>query len=188
MTTFQRLPGLPAYGAPAVPFPTEWGRVGREGVVVEFSDAHGGTWVGNFAPGLGGATVVVAHPDGARVLVLAAGATWAVEPDARTAADLGLEADGVWAIAGSSDLVLSRQGLALARLGAAGIRWHTRRLAWDGFRDVRMAGPLLQGDAWDAVNDRWRAFSVDLATGRATGGAYDDADVEGWERLAPAAA
>src|SRR4051812_8574173 len=68
MSMFRVLPGLPAYGPLAQPFPASWGRVGREGVVVEFTDATGAVWVGNFSPGLGRVSAVFAHPDGRRVL------------------------------------------------------------------------------------------------------------------------
>ena len=79
--------------------------------------------------------------------------------------------------------MLSRQGIALARLGPEGLLWHTRRLSWDGFTELRIIGEELVGLAWSPIDNEWSSFQVDLRTGRSSGGAYLDQDIEGWERL-----
>lgn len=184
MNEFSRLPGLPPYGELARPFPPEWGRFGREGVVVRFVRSDGGIWAGNFAPGIGGATDVRAHPDEQRVIVFAGGDVWVVDPDTESAEQVAVAVDAIWPVEGPAGMVMSRQGLAFSRLGPAGLLWHTRRLSWDGFDQVRLAEGRLTGLAWDAVHDRWEPFAVDLSTGRSTGGTFSDDDHEGWERLA----
>lgn len=184
MTSFRVLPGLPPYGALAVSFPAAWGRLGREGVVVEFKPSGGGAWIGNFAPGLGGVTAVVAHPDGRRVLVFAEGDLWSVDPESRAADELATAVEALWAVRDPDGLVLSRQGLAFLRLGPSGILWHTRRLSWDGFNAVRLSTETISGDAWNPVEDRWMPFEVNLATGASEGGSFGSGDTEGWQRLA----
>src|SRR5437773_11874603 len=69
-TPFRVLPGLPPYGAPAIPCPRQWGHRGGEGFVVAFN-APGAEWVGNFGRGLSSKDAALAHPDGHRVLVIA---------------------------------------------------------------------------------------------------------------------
>jgi hypothetical protein len=186
VTEFSLLAGLPPYGDLPRAFPPEWGRLGREGVVVRFVRSDGRAWVGNFRPGLAGLWAVRAHPDGRRVLVFAGGDLWVVSPDTE-AADLAAgDVDAMWPVHGPDGLVMSLQGLGFARLGPDGILWRTRRLSWDGFRDVRAEGGRLVGLAWNALGDRWDPFEVDLATGASTGGSFGPGDPEGWERLAPA--
>jgi len=184
MVSFRILEGLPPYGDLPRPFPADWGRLGREGFVVEFRRRDTSLWVGNFAPGLEGASEVFSHPDGRRVAVIARGDVWVVDPDAETAECVLPGVDAFWPVHAQDGLVLSRQGLALARLGPAGILWHTRRLSWAGFDRVTLSGGVLSGLAWDAVDDRWQPFAVDLATGASNGGSFGDTDAEGWERLA----
>jgi hypothetical protein len=176
--------GLPPYGPLAVPFPEDWGRLGREGLVVEFESVAGGGWTGNFRSGLNGLHEVVPHPDGRRSVVFSGGDTWEVDPDSRTGVLIAMAVDARWAVGG--DLVLSRQSLAFLRVGSRGTAWHTRRLSWDGFDDIRISGETLTGLAWSPVDDSWTPFSVDLRTGRSVGGSYGDHDAEGWERLAEA--
>jgi hypothetical protein len=52
------------------------------------------------------------------------------------------------------------------------VPWETPRLSWDGFRNVEVGQGTMAGEAWCAVRGRWLPFSVDVATGRVTGGAY----------------
>ena len=187
MTSFRLLPGLPPYGQLARAFPAEWSKLGREGMVVEFVRSDKQTWVGNFAPGISSLSAVLPHPDGRQVLVFSGGNAWAIDTDAETGEQVLQAVDAVWPVVRSDDLILSRQGIALVRLGPAGILWHTHRLSWDGFDRVHVDSGRISGLAWDAINDRWLPFDVDVATGSSVGGSYGSEDTEGWERLAPVA-
>jgi hypothetical protein len=162
-------------------FPAEWGARGSEGVVVQFDD--GATkWVGNFRPGVGGVTFAATHPNGHNALVAAKGDLWSVDVSRRTAAVI-LQAV-VCAIDVSDPIgwVFDRQGLALARLGPRGFLWHTRRLSFDGIKDLRIEGPKITGRAWQPA-ETWDEFEVDLRTGSASGGSYHVGNDE-WEQFA----
>jgi len=54
------------------------------------------------------------------------------------------------------------------------IIWRTRRLSWDGFRNVVVQGQILIGEAW-MFDDTWHPFVVDLSSGTASGGSYNAA-------------
>jgi hypothetical protein len=177
------LHGLPPYGPPATAFPDEWGRLGREGIVVEFK-MEAETWVGNFQPGLGGILLVDVHPNKQDVVVIAAGDLWVVHPHIRSAERLLPAIDAALEVRDPDGWVFSRQGLALARLGAEGLIWHTRRLSWDGFDQLSIVDAEVRGLAWSPGDDQWHPFRVDLATGVSEGGSYGDEDTEGWERCA----
>lgn len=175
------LDGLPSSGPLAVAFPTEWGRLGREGIVVQFQSGQGDLWTANFKSGIGGLDEVILHPDGRRSIVFAGGDAWSVDPDARSAEMLAPAIEARWDVL--DGILLSRQSLAFLRVGPSGVCWHTRRLSWDGFDQIHISEKRLTGLAWSPVDDSFTPFSVDLLTGRADGGSYDDCDAEGWEKL-----
>lgn len=184
MASIRVLSGLPPYGAPAMAFPAAWGRVGREGTVVEF-DTDAGSWVGNFQPGNGGIDLVSPSPNERDVIVVAAGNLWVANPDARTAVRLMDSIDAVIEVHDPDGWVFGWQGLALFRFGPSGILWHTRRLSWDGLDDLRIVENEVHGLAWSPMDDQWQPFQVDLASGSSTGGSFGEDDLEGWERCAP---
>lgn len=184
MSSFRVRPGLPAYGPRATSIPAGWGHGAREGMVVEFVTDTGETWIGNFEPGLGGADDVRRHPNGRDVLVIAAGTMWVVDPDRRVAAEASPAVFAVWPVRDPDSLVMSTHDLAFFRLGPKGVVWHTRRVSWDGFRDVHVSPTEITGLAWAPWEPEWSPFTVDLRTGRAQGGSYNGPGEDGWEMLA----
>src|ERR1051325_1882986 len=182
--SFRIVPGLPAYGPMATSFPPAWARTRQEGLVIEFFPDDAKRWVANFRPGPGGHTCAVQYPDRLRVLAVSSGAAWLVDPVAHSAEELSVNVDGLWQAEGSDDLILSRDGLAFLRIGSNGVQWHTRRLSWDGFSDVRVTRDEIRGRACYPQDDEPVGFSVDVRTGRSSGGSYDQSDSMRWERLA----
>jgi hypothetical protein len=182
MVEFYIAAGLPPYGARAVTFPSGWGGGAREGLVVSVGKGDR-RWFANFRPGLGGPEMVCPHPNGSDVLVFAYGDCWVLQPDTRSATLVACGVDVVLTIPDSPDLVMGRSGLAFRRLGAVGVSWHTRRLSWDGFDALEVKDGRIAGNGWDALNERWVSFEVDLTSGRATGG-VSNAPPEDWESLA----
>jgi hypothetical protein len=180
---FEELLGLPASGPPALAFPQSWGRLCREGKVVRFTD-RGGSWTGNFEPGrLGGLDVVHACAGGRHVLVIANGDAWIVDLERRDASCLLPAVDWMLDVPDASGWILSRQGLALARVVDFRLVWHTRRLSWDGFQRLRIDGERIRGSAYTWVDDGWHEFTVDLRTGASTGGCYPCEPGDAWELL-----
>jgi hypothetical protein len=177
------LAGLPPYGPLAQPIPLQWGRRGSEGVVVEFTARDGERWVGNFQPGMGTLDDVLLHPDGRRVLIVAHGDLWAVDADSRTAELVLHDAFDVWRVEQPPGYIANWCGLAFVRIAAEGLRWQTRRLSWDGFREVVVGEVTLTGSAYTPIERRWEPFAVELSTGASRGGSFGPGDHEGWERL-----
>ena len=138
---------------------------------MEFSSPSGEKWVGNFKPGGGGVDGVRPHPNGAEVLVMAAGSVWSVDPFSRDAIELAVAVDETWPVNDPEGVIFSLQGLAFLRLGPSGILWRTRQISWDGFRHIELSEDALTGEAWSAIDDSWIPFGVDLHTGVVTGGA-----------------
>lgn len=167
-----------------MPIPSEWGRVASEGLVVEFVTDAKETWVGNFRPGFNGIDDVRRHPNGHDVLVVSGGSAWEVDPNLRTAKEVGHEIDSLWPVSGPEGFVMSRQGSAFARLGPQGPIWYTRRISWDGFKDVQFSSTLITGLAWAPWEPEWTPFTIDLKTGLVEGGSYNEPDGAHWEILA----
>lgn len=179
---FQELAGLPTSGPLATAFPSEWGCLGREGKVVEFVTSAG-SWVGNFQPGLDGLDLALLHPNGRDVLIIASGDLWVVDPDGRKAEHSLPALDALLEVRDPDGWIFSRQGLALARFGAAGMLWHTRRLSWDGIDELEIHGDAISGRAYSPMDEKWHPFTVDLRSGESSGGSYLAGESDEWETL-----
>lgn len=178
--TVEILPGLPATG----PYPEQFSPDGRgthrEGFVVRFTPASGApSWVGNFQPGFSTFSAVADHPDGRSTIVFARGVGYVVDPETRRLRELlpSMYA-GSWWLADLALLLLDQQGIAFEAIGPEGRRWVSRRLSWDGFRNLTFVGARLQGESWSPIDEAWAPFELDLLSGEASGGTYP----EGWER------
>ena len=171
---FEILPALPIYGPHAVAF-TETGKgTHREGLVVRVWNSHGTDWVGNFQPGLGGLSAVFPHPNGRELIVVARGQGYVVDPDDQTKRDyLDSDIDAALELEELGILVLGN-GLWLEAIGPRGRLWKADRLSWDGMRNIELRGQEIHGEAWSPIEDSWMPFTVDVATGRSTGGSYTD--------------
>jgi hypothetical protein len=55
---------------------------------------------------------------------------------------------------------------------AAGIRWQSARLSWEGVTMTHVDDHQLYGTGWNMRTDREVPFSIDLATGAHTGGGF----------------
>ena len=145
------------------------------GVLVEFHPLSGVPWVGNFAPGgWTGHCAALPFVDGRRVVVLAAGHTYVVDIDRRKV-DGRLSDFAVDACQSTEPplLILNWHGICFEAYDAAGMRWRTRQVSWDGIQNAVVSGSVLTAETWSAPEQRWVPVSVDLHTGKATGGAYD---------------
>lgn len=185
MTLFQTLLGLPSYGAMPQSFPADFAHTGQEGYVIEFLPGSSQSWVGNFRRGIGRYDAVFAHPDRHAVIVLAGGRGYIVDPFRRELkGELGGTIEHVWEVSDPSGFVFEDSGLSFLRISTEGTYWHSRRISWDGFRDLVFTPERINGLAWSAIEEKWLPFQVDVTTGQSLGGAYFDGDPEHWEQLA----
>jgi hypothetical protein len=170
--TFEILDGLLPYGPMPLQFSSTGQGMHREGLVVKFVPGEEEEWVGNFQPGLSSFHSVLAHPDHKHVVVVAGGEAYVVDPTARklvttfgvsieTAIDVPL-----------LKAILFSNGLWFELLGEGGLMWKTRRLSWDGMRNVEVRDLQVRGEGW-RFDDTWHEFALDLSNGKVTGGAYD---------------
>jgi hypothetical protein len=167
------LDGLPVYGAPAVPFSATGLGTHREGLVVRFK-ASGSDWVGNFQRGGTSCDQVRQHPDGQHVLVVAGGTAYVVDPDTQALViHFGGQIRQIISLPDGPQVLLSN-GLWFEALDARGTTWRSRRISWDGFRNVSLEGGSVCGEAYapEGIDGTWYPFAVDVRTGEVTGGSY----------------
>lgn len=168
--SLELLSGLPSGGETVHVFPSAWTARGSEGVVVRVVTAAR-SWVGNFMPGAVGVTGCWKLGEEAGVVV-AQGDVWHVSAISGSGAKLLAGATKVHEIGGSG-LLLEIDGIRLARMSESGILWESRRLSWDGLREVVVKGGCISGSGWSMPRDTWVAFAVDLGDGASSGGGYD---------------
>jgi hypothetical protein len=69
-----------------------------------------------------------------------------------------------------ADLVVFANYTEMLAYGKDGVRWRTKRLAWDGLKIVAVGDRTLVGEYWDIREESVQRFEVDLASGSARGG------------------
>src|SRR5262245_40789288 len=164
---FERLPGLPPYGPLARAF---GGRQHSEGLVVPFWMATGETWVGNFHKGCGHASGVLDHPDKRRVVVLAEGEGYVINPEAPEEVTMfGRGHFQEFHELHDFIAILFVDPLGMETINKEGRWWRTPRISWDGISNIKIEGNTLHGEAYSPFADRWVPFTVDLRTGECEG-------------------
>ena len=167
---FKILPGLPAYGPPALSF-DERGKF-SEGLVVRFYPKRSEPWVGNFLGGLTKYSAVLDHPNGTDVVVVAGGDASVIDPENRQIRQR---------LAGHVDQTISVPSLAMmvfpnmtdfVAIAANNAGWRSERISWDGFRNLKNSGNDLLGEAYTPIEDAWVPFKLDLLTGRCADAVY----------------
>ncbi|MEO6776265.1 MAG: hypothetical protein ABI467_25155, partial [Kofleriaceae bacterium] len=151
------------------------GRVaGQDGVLVRVEPVAAERWIGIFAFGSfrsSAATRVLSMPNPDVFCVVAKGAGYlvsAAKPDVWEAVLVHPVID-VRAIA-EAGLVIFTNFTELMAYGAQGVRWRTKRLAWDGLKIVSIGDRTLLGEYWDMRTEAVQQFEVELATGASRGG------------------
>jgi hypothetical protein len=172
---FEALAGLPASGPPAVPIPTNSSGV-SEGYVVRFRSSSSEAWTGNFRCGDTRYSAVHRHPDERRVIAIAGGSDYLVNPETKSVE--GHAADNISFSREVADLkiVVFGNHIRFWAEGKDGRKWTTPRLSWDGLEVVSVVKRLLIGRSYSAVDETWHEFRLDLMSGNVTGAIYE-ADV-----------
>ena len=172
---FEVLPGLPPFGALPLQFSDTGMGMHTEGLVVRFLAGTADDWVGNFQPGLSHFSRVVGHPDGKHLFVIAGGSAYVVDPVARKLVDtFGAQIEFAQELP-DHRAVLFGNGLCFELHNEQGLSWRSRRVSWDGIKDVIVSAAHITGLGW-CIDDTWPAFEIDLATGAVRGGAYTGPD------------
>ena len=165
------LPGLPVYGPLADPFSATGQGKHREGLVIRFNAETGENWVGNFQRGITGVDRTFDHSNGNAVIVVAGGQGYTVDPESRQCLGcFGGTIESMFFVPELGSIIFGN-GLWFESIGANGLLWRSRRVSWDGMRDLAIADQTLTGRACN-LSGHWIQFAVDLKTGTSSGGSY----------------
>lgn len=164
---------LPGGASPLRYFPRDRA-ASQDGVLVRVSPESAPSWLGLFAfgrHGSGYATRVVGMPDPNKLCVVANGAGYVVaaaKPDEWEVVPAVPIVDVQVALA--ANVVVFANNTELLAYDMTGLKWRTKRIAWDSLSIVAMHERTLVGEYWDMRQEATQRFEVDLATGEVRGG------------------
>ncbi len=174
------LDGLPAYGPMAEPFSATGQGTHCEGLVVRFN-ASTGEWTGNFQRGISSLDDIFEHPDGQHIVVVAGGMAYIVDVEGkRLVAHFGAGCiEHIINISGKDYVILSN-GIRFEAMGPDGLLWRSRRISWDGMRNISLDETFICGEAYapEGQNGAWYSFELDVITGNFSGGSYNGPAME----------
>jgi hypothetical protein len=174
MPRFEVISGLPPYGPPATAFPASGVGAHRQGFVVRFNPEVGEPWTGDFQLGMTKFCGVFDHPDEKHVVVISGGNIYVIDPGTQGAEELPGMVVAVTSVSDGKALLFN-EALYLSLITPAGVKWRSKRLSWDGIRNVSVAGDFVLGEGW-RYDETWHKYRVFLETGEFSGGAYESAD------------
>ncbi|XXF77087.1 hypothetical protein P2318_29140 [Myxococcaceae bacterium GXIMD 01537] len=147
---------------------------GQDGLLVRVIPEGGEPWDGLFAFGKltsAGISRLLSLPDPEKLCVISRGAGYVVMARApRTWEPIGVMPIIDARPVPSAGVVVFTNFTEMVAYGAEGIRWRTKRLAWDGLRVVEVTDRSIIGEYWDLREETTQRFEVDLATGAQRGG------------------
>jgi len=169
---FEILPSLPPYGPMAVSFTENGAREHREGLVVRFYPDQSDPWIGNFLGGTAECTVVLDHPNGCDVLIVAKGDACIIDPEHRSVRDrIAGDVTAVIPLPLLTSVVF--QGVTdFTAIRADNSGWRSSRISWDGFRNIEVCKTESLGEAYTPIGDGWVPFCLNVLTGHCTDGIY----------------
>jgi hypothetical protein len=147
---------------------------GRDGLLVEVRSHRGRPWVGTFAFGTvapSGFSGLFATPDGEQLCVVSRGEGYLVNAITPTTWE-AVSARPIIDVRPirNQEIIVFANFTELVAHGPSGIKWRTKRLAWDNLKITKVGETFLRGEFWDIRREAVGNFVVDLATGKHTGG------------------
>ncbi len=157
----------------AVSFTKRGAREHREGLVVRFYPRESEPWIGNFIGGMTACNIVLDHPNGMHIIVVARGEASVVDPEHR--AVLNRIAGDIKQVISMPSLgsIIFQRSTDFTAIRADNSGWHSPRISWDGFRNIEAHGTELLGEAYTPASNAWVPFKLDLVTGHCTDGIYE---------------
>jgi hypothetical protein len=168
---------LPGTEAPRRQFFPGDAAEGQDGLLVRVTPDGGEPWIGTFAAGRhgrAGTDRVLALPDAGKLCVVSRGAGYVVAAgDPRSWESVRAVPIIDVRVVPAAGLVVFANFTEMMAYGAQGVRWRTKRLAWDNLKVVKVSETAIIGEYWDIREDAMARFEVDLETGAQRGGVED---------------
>ena len=171
-TKFEILPGLSGCGPSAIPFPAT-NRGFSEGFVVRFVPSSSEEWTGNFQRGDTRYSNVHMHPDTRRIIVVAGGADYLINPNAKSLEGHTTQDISFSQVISELNIVIFGNNTHFWAEGKDGRKWTTPRLSWDGIKVSDVLDGVLTGMCYSSIDDTWHEIGVDVTSGAVTGYNFD---------------
>ncbi len=138
----------------------------------EITTPSGTRWAGRFVGGVEGLSGVFATPCPKTVCVVVYGqGYWIPTENPKNYQSIAaIPIREIHRVPGR-DCILIVDYSTITMFDAAGFRWNTAHLSWDGMEISNVDSNSVTGFGWDAASDRKVAFCVSIPEGVATGGA-----------------
>lgn len=142
------------------------------GAAVEFTQFG---WCGSFANGgisPKGITGVYSFPDENKLLIIAKGKGYLVNPS-EPEATLELKELPIIGVFSSSkySLIIIHDFVRFTAYGLNGVEWKTPPMSYDGIKIQTITDDVISGSAWSAPENKWLDFKLQMQTGAYEGGA-----------------
>jgi hypothetical protein len=155
-------------------YPTGPSQGGKDGMLVEVRPAQSEPWFGLFAFGHFSPNCpsgIFTTPDADRFCVVAQGQGYFVSAEAPELWDC-VKATPIMNIypVPRHGIIVFAEFTRLVAYGQAGLRWKTKRLAWESMNITEVTDEFIGGNFWDLRTEATVRFKVNLATGDHEGG------------------
>jgi len=155
--------------------PNEGSGVGRDGVMVKFLPLNVTPWTGIFAFGdmhPSGECKVYPGPGRNRLTIVARGEAYIASPNDSSSFEHVKSCPVIRTVpAQNSGLMLFHDYTEIVAYNESGLAWETKRISWDGIEIDEVSDNEILGKSWDAPNEKFVEFRVDLVNGHHQGGA-----------------
>lgn len=168
---YEVLPGLPGEGPMYISVSDNNEQFYSEGFVVLFFKPDGTSWIANFKPGWSDFNFVKDYPDSNRIIVIASGQGYIMEPESFVPIKtfgLGIKQ----AIETQTNRVICADDCSLYLIEKDGSVWESERISWDGIKDLNIQNNILTGLAYYPMSDSWKPFTFDIKSKLITGGSF----------------
>lgn len=170
---YEILGSLPTYGPMYVPVTDNGEPFYSEGFTVRLYTADGTEWVANFQPGWTDLKEIIEFEKTQNLLVVACGTCYLMNPDdTKPLVVFGVGYSDIFKA--SNDRLVMQDQTHLTIIEPDGSHWHTERISWDGFKEIKIENSIITGLSYDPMHDadEWVHFSYDIDTKVLIGGSY----------------
>lgn len=171
---YQVLHDLPGGASKIFYMPNKGPGIGRDGMMIKFFPDHGESWVGIFAFGdmlPNGNCQAHLGPGPNHLTVLTKGDAYIVAPNNPDSFIQVKSCPVIDAIpVPNRNLMLFHDYTEIVAYNENGLAWETTRISWDGIEIEEVSNNTILGKSWDAPNEKYVQFNVDLTDGSHQGG------------------
>lgn len=176
---YEILDSLPAYGPMYIPVSNSGDKFYSEGYVVRFFKDDGTEWVANFNDGWTDINEVFEYPKLNIIVIFARGIGYVMNPNNEKPIFV-FNSIAKYVFQDSNGILILIDDISIELFNPHSLElWLSKRISWDGFKDVVFDGTIVKGESFDPTNsvDEWVSFSFNIETKEILGGSYRESEI-----------